>query len=101
MNGYYEAKRFVESMWPDMPGQKRRYILRPCQKLPVVIDKLGRKSALFCYGIEELEVDRWLPVDYASYDLEWVKLVKRALVEKTGRDGFRIVRFEKNIEVEE
>ena len=99
---YRTIRAFVEGLWQNEHGKWLGYLLDTFgRKLASVIDKRNRKSAMFCYGIEEFELDRWVPVDYASYDLERVKAVKMMLEKKTGSNGFRIVRFEKNIEVEE
>ena len=71
-------------------------------KVASVKDAFGRKSALFCYGIEELQLDRWVPVKFATYDLEEAKAAKIALENELGTAyEFRIVRFIKNVEIKQ
>ena len=99
---YSVIRAFLDGLYQNEHGAWRGYLLElDGRKLASVIDRQNRKSAMFCYGIEEFELDRWVPVDYASYDLERVRFVKNALEKKFGRSGFRIVRFEKNVEVGE
>lgn len=102
MPEYRSIRALIDGMWKSGYGKWGGYELVVCgKKLPSEVDQLGRKSALFCYGLEELQFDHWVPVDYASYDLERVRLVRKLLEEKLGHKEFRIVRFQKNVEVKE
>ena len=97
---YPEVGTLLKRIKFDENGSAYGYLFK-YPKVASVIDEKNRLSALFCYGIEEFELDRWLPVHFATYGLDCARAAKRALENELGTaHEFRIVRFEKNAVVE-
>ena len=97
---YPEVQTLLERIKLDENGAAYNYLFKR-EKLASVIDEEKRLSALFVYGLEEFELDRWVPVHFATYGLEEARAAKKALEEKLGvAHEFRIVRFEKNVVIE-
>ena len=97
---YPEIDALLKRIRRDENGAAYNYLFK-YPKVASVIDEKNRLSALFVYGLEEFELDRWLPVHFATYGLDCARAAKRALENELGTaHEFRIVRFQKNVVVE-
>jgi len=87
----------LNSLWKNENGALRGFKLNvENHALPHIVDGQGRKCATFCFGLEIFELDRWMPINYASFDLKRVEYVKTQLEHRLGCGDIRIVRFERN-----
>jgi len=91
------VKALLNGLYTNEYGAVRGYELEvERHSLPHIVDGQGRKCATFCYGLEIFDLDRWMPINYASFDLKRVEYVKTQLEHHLGCGDIRIVRFERN-----
>lgn len=96
-----EVEDFLNGVYKTIKGKTTGFELEPRHPLAFIMDAQNRKTALFLYGLEKFELDRWMPCKMASYDLAVVESAKDALgrLDPTLRGNLRITRFERNHEI--